>query len=233
MCYSNSSTSTNIDLSKRYKKTIDSVPEQTIYYASGFTFPTWRVITNNENVQLMNWGLIPNWFKGNDASEIARNTLNARTESVHEKASFKSLVNSGRCIIPSTGFFEWKHENRNKTLYFIFPTKDLVFSMAGLFDQWENPKTKEAITTFSILTCEANAFMSEIHNVKKRMPVILSSNNENNWLKGEGELGDYLQDLNNEMEAHQVDSRILQRKNPNILEAQLKFEPKNIQQTLF
>ncbi|MFM7681229.1 MAG: hypothetical protein ACKO7P_00565, partial [Bacteroidota bacterium] len=78
-----------------------------------------------------------------------------------------------------------------------------------------------------------NAFMSEIHNVKKRMPVMLSSNNENNWLKGEGEIEHYMQELNNEMEAHQVDSRILKQKNPNILEAQLPFEPKNIQQTLF
>ncbi len=233
MCYSNSSTSTNIDLSKRYNKSIDSIPEQTIYYANGFTFPSWRVITNQENMQLMNWGLIPNWFKGNDTSEIASKTLNARTESVQEKASFKSLLTSGRCIIPSTGFFEWKHENRNKTPYFIFPTKDIVFSLAGLFDQWQNPLTKKTITTFSILTCPANPFMCDIHNVKKRMPVILSSNNENNWLHGEGEIKDYLQVLNIEMDAHPVDSQILLGKNPNVLESQLKFEPKNIQQTLF
>jgi putative SOS response-associated peptidase YedK len=181
----------------------------------------------------MNWGLIPNWFKGHDTSEIARSTLNARTESIHEKASFKSLVKSGRCIIPSNGFFEWKHENRNKTPYFIFPKNDTVFSMAGLFDQWENPITKETFTTFSILTCEANSFMAEIHNLKKRMPVILSSRNENIWLQGEGEMKDYLQELNEEMGAHPVNSKILDSKNPNILESQLKFEPKNLQQTLF
>lgn len=233
MCYSNSSTSTNIDLSKRYKKNIDNVPEQTIYYASGFTFPTWRVITNKDNVELMNWGLIPNWYKGNDTSEIARNTLNARTESIHEKASFKSLVNSGRCIIPSTGFFEWKHENNSKIPYFIYPKNDIVFSMAGLFDQWKNPHTKNVITTFSILTCTANAFMSEIHNVKKRMPLILHLNSENHWLKGEGVIQDYLNNLNFEMDAHQVNSKVIQGKNPNILESQMKFEPKNIQQTLF
>jgi putative SOS response-associated peptidase YedK len=234
MCYSNSSTSKNIDLAKRYKKAVDSIPEQQqIYFASAFTFPIWRVITNHENVQLMKWGLIPNWFNGNDTRVIARSTLNARTESIHKKASFKSLVKRGRCIIPSTGFFEWKHENRNKTPYFIFPKNDNVFSMAGLFDQWENPITKETFTTFSILTCDANSFMAEIHNLKKRMPVILSSRNENIWLQGEGEMKDYLQELNEEMGAHPVNSKILHRKNPNILESQLKFEPKNIQQTLF
>lgn len=233
MCYSNSSTSTNIDLSKRYKKSVDSIPEQTIYFASGFTFPKWRVISKHNEVQLMHWGLIPNWFNGNDTSEIARMTLNARTESIHEKASFKSLVKTGRCIIPSTGFFEWKHENRTKIPYFIFPTSDFVFSMAGLFDYWIHPNTKEIYTTFSILTCEANPLMAAIHNTKKRMPVILPIKNENNWLQGEGEIEDYLQELNNEMEAHQVDSRILQGKNPNIFEAQLKFTPKNTQQTLF
>ena len=233
MCYSNSSTSTNVDLSKRYKKSIQSIPEQTIFYASGFTFPTWRVISKHENVQLMKWGLIPNWFNGNDTRVIARSTLNARTESIHEKASFKSLVKSGRCIIPSTGFFEWKHENRNKIPYFIFPSNDTVFSMAGLFDTWENPLTKEINTTFSILTCEANSFMAEIHNAKKRMPLILPKKQEGNWLQDEGEIQDYLKDLNHELDAHPVDTRILLGSNPNVYEAQLKFELKNLQQTLF
>ena len=233
MCYSNSSTSTNVDLSKRYKKSVQSIPEQTIFYASGFTFPTWRVISKHENVQLMKWGLIPNWFNGNDTRVIARSTLNARTESIHEKASFKSLVKSGRCIIPSTGFFEWKHENRNKIPYFIFPSNDTVFSMAGLFDTWENPLTKEINTTFSILTCEANSFMAEIHNAKKRMPLILPKKQEGNWLQDEGEIQDYLKDLNVELDAHPVDTRILLGSNPNVYEAQLKFELKNLQQTLF
>lgn len=233
MCYSNSSTSTNVDLSKRYKKSIQSIPEQTIFYASGFNFPTWRVISKHENVQLMKWGLIPNWFNGNDTRVIARRTLNARTESIHEKASFKSLVKSGRCIIPSTGFFEWKHENRNKIPYFIFPSNDTVFSMAGLFDTWENPLTKEINTTFSILTREANSFVAEIHNAKKRMPLILPKKQEGNWLQDEGEIQDYLKDLNHELDAYPVDSRILLGSNPNVYEAQLKFELKNLQQTLF
>jgi putative SOS response-associated peptidase YedK len=233
MCYSNSSNSKNIDLSKRYKKTIKSIPELTVYYATGFAFPTWRVITKQNNVQVMNWGLIPKWFNGTNPNEIAKMTLNARTESIHEKASFKNLVNTGRCIIPSTGFFEWKHENRTKTPYFIFPTIDIVFSMAGLYDQWMNPITNELHTTYSILTCEANSFLAGIHNVKKRMPMILPMKNESSWLTGEGQIQDYLSELNNEMEAYPVDSRILLGRNPNVYGAQLKFEPINQQEFLF
>ena len=234
MCYSNSSTSTNVDLSKRYKKSIDSIPEQPpIYFASAFTFPIWRIITKENDIKLMRWGLVPNWFRGTNELEIAKTTFNARIETLSVKASFKSLVNSSRCIIPSTGFFEWKHENKQKIPHFIYPTNDSVFSMAGLFDTWKNPLTKEINTTFSILTCEANSFMAEIHNSKKRMPLILNANDEESWLNGEGEIKDFQLNSNSDLDAFSVDSRILMSSEPNIIEALRKFEPKNIQQTLF
>ena len=75
--------------------------------------------------------------------------------------------------------------------------------------------------------------MAEIHNAKKRMPLILPKKQEGNWLQDEGEIQDYLKDLNVELDAHPVDTRILLGSNPNVYEAQLKFELKNLQQTLF
>ena len=65
------------------------------------------------------------------------------------------------------------------------------------------------------------------------MPLILHLNSENHWLKGEGVIQDYFNNSNIEMDAHQVNSKVIQGKNPNIMESQMKFEPKNIQQTLF
>jgi putative SOS response-associated peptidase YedK len=234
MCYSNSSTSKNIDLANRYKKAIDSIPEQPpIYFASAFTFPYWRIVTKENDVQLMQWGLVPTWFTGANELEIAKTTFNARIETLSEKASFKLLVNSSRCIIPSTGFFEWKHENKQKIPHFIYPTNDSVFSMAGLFDSWMNPNSKEVLNSFTIITSEANDFMAEIHNRKKRMPLILNANDEESWLNGENEIKDFQLKSNPDLDAHPVDSRILLGSNPNVYEAQLKFELKNLQQTMF
>lgn len=234
MCYSNSSTSKNIDLANRYKKTIESIPEQTpIYYASAFTFPNWRIITNEKDIKLMRWGLVPGWFNGLSVLEIAKTTFNARIETLSEKASFKSLVKRSRCIIPSTGFFEWKHENKQKIPHFIYPTNDSVLSMAGLNDTWLNPNSNEILKTFTIITCEANPLMAEIHNTKKRMPLILNKEDENYWLNGDYEIEDFQLKSNPELDAFPVNSKILMSQEPNILEAQRKFEPKNSQQSLF
>jgi putative SOS response-associated peptidase YedK len=234
MCYSNSSTSKNIDLAKRYKKAVDSISEQSpIYFASAFTFPIWRIITNENEIKQMRWGLVPNWFSGANELEIAKTTFNARMETISEKASYKSLVNRSRCIVPSSGFFEWKHENKQKVPYFIYPTKDSVFSMAGLYDTWFNHNSGEILNTFTIITCEANAFMAEIHNTKKRMPLILNAENEEDWLNGANEIKRYHLNSNPDLDAFPVDSKILISPEPNVLEAQRKFEPKNSQQSLF
>jgi putative SOS response-associated peptidase YedK len=234
MCYSNSSTSKNIDLAKRYKKAIDTIPEQQpIYFASAFTFPIWRIITKENDIKLMRWGLVPAWFRGINELDIAKTTFNARIETLSEKASFKSLVNSSRCIIPSTGFFEWKHENKQKIPHFIYPTNDSVFSMAGLYDTWMDPHSNQILNSFTIITSKANDFMAEIHNSKKRMPLILNAKDEENWLNGEDEIKDFQLNSNPDLDAFPVDSKILMSSEPNVLEAQRKFEPKNWQQSLF
>lgn len=95
MCYSSSLTSKNIDLSKKYKKEIPSqIAEEPLFHASGFTFPEWKVITNDSKIQVMNWGLIPNWFKGQKTADIQSKTLNARSETILEKPSFKKPTRS-------------------------------------------------------------------------------------------------------------------------------------------
>lgn len=185
MCYSNSSTSTNVQLAERYKKKIPAdIQTGPVFFASGFSFPNWRIITTDESIREMKWGLIPHWFSGEDPKEIAAMTLNSRVEKIDEKASFKTLVDRQRCIIPSTGFFEWKAVGKEKVPFYIYPANDTVFSMAGLWDTWIDPIKGEKITSFSMITCEANDLMREIHNTKFRMPVILDPKVEVDWLKG-------------------------------------------------
>ncbi len=223
MCYSNSSTSKNIDLSRRYKKEIpEGLNESPIYYQSGFAFSKWRIITASDEITEMNWGLVPSWFNGSDPKEISAMTLNSRVESAAEKPSFKHLVSRNRCIIPSSGFFEWQLNGKVKIPYFIYPKNDIVFSMAGLFDTWLNSQTGIILNTFTILTCEANTVMAEIHNTKKRMPCILNKESEKNWINGLIPLTDlYTPFSENNMNTHEVQKSILLNAVNNVPESQL------------
>ncbi len=225
MCYSNSSTSKNIDLSKKYKKEIPKgFPELTTFYGFGFNFPDWRVVTSDTDLQLMKWGLVPSWFKNADISDIASKTLNARIESVEEKASFRSVFGKNNCIVPSTGFYEWHTIGKVKIPYFVYGKKDEILSMAGIFDAWKDPTTGNELHSFSILTCPANNMMAKIHNSNKRMPVFLSDDQLDSWLKGEIDAHELerpaAEDL---LIAHEVDKKlVLQHKNTKAV--QQKFD---------
>ncbi len=114
----------------------------------------------------MRWGLIPSWAKEGKAKFTMFNT---RTESILEKPYFKGLLRHKRCLIPATGFYEWKHVGKEKMPYNILTTDQKIFSFAGLYDG----------ETTSIITTEANSFMKKIHD---RMPVILKPKDESIWL---------------------------------------------------
>lgn len=154
------------------------------YYLSGFDFPRMPVISNTEpdRLQAMSWGLIPFWVKSKEqALEIRQNTLNARSETVFSKPSFRS-VRRRRCIVPATGFYEWREFRGRKYPYFIHLKDQEVFSFAGIWDEWTDHNTGEILRTFTIMTTDANPLMATIHNTKKRMPVILPFETETNWL---------------------------------------------------
>lgn len=226
MCYSNTSTSKNIDLSKKYGKKIPAnLNETPIFFASGFSFPKWRIVTKADELQSMNWGLIPSWFKEANFKEIASMTLNAKVETLNEKASFKHLIQRNECIVPSTGFFEWQTKGKEKIPYFIAPSKGEIFSMAGIYDVWMHPLTGEQHTTFSILTCPANELMEEIHNTKKRMPVILATEHENDWLQGKLDLDILKVPLpSDKLKAHEVNRKLISSKTNNVPEVLLPFK---------
>ncbi|MEN9998513.1 MAG: hypothetical protein RI922_1503 [Bacteroidota bacterium] len=226
MCYSNTSTSKNIDLSKKYGKKIPAnLNETPVFFASGFSFPAWRIVTKADELQAMNWGLIPSWFKEANFKEIANMTLNAKVETLNEKASFKHLIHRNECIVPSTGFFEWQTKGKEKIPYFIAPSQGEIFSMAGIYDVWMNPISGEQHSTFSILTCPANELMEEIHNTKKRMPVILKTEHENDWLQGKLELDILKTPLpSNFLKANEINRKIISSKNNNVPEILVPFK---------
>ncbi|MBA3900852.1 MAG: SOS response-associated peptidase [Bacteroidetes bacterium] len=188
MCYHNSINKDSKSIEKKYKAVFPAdVIFEPIFHGNGFDFLKWPVIINpnEKKIKMMHWGLVPSWVKSmEDAKKIRAFNLNAKSETVFEKPSFKAAIHSRRCIIPSTGFFEWKTLNKKKYPYFIFPAEGGFFSLAGIYEQWADSETGELVNTFSILTTVANPLMAEIHNDKKRMPMILPEQEQENWLEG-------------------------------------------------
>lgn len=152
---------------------------------NGFAFPAAPVILLDEvnRALLFKWGLIPDWVKSTEeARKIQANTLNARSETIFEKPSFKNPVIHQRCLVPASGFFEWKLHEKRKYPHYIYLKNSELFAFAGIYSVWSTNKGKQTAFTFSIITKKANPVMADIHNTKKRMPVILSPTNEQRWL---------------------------------------------------
>jgi putative SOS response-associated peptidase YedK len=224
MCYSNSLTISAQQLEKTYgRKLIESDDSTPRYYQSGFTFPEWPCVTQEEELINMRWGLIPAWYRGTEPSEIASKTLNARIETLEVKASFKHLVGSKRCIIPSSGFFEYQMQDSYKKLFFIYPKDHTLFHMGGIYDEWTDLVTGKTRKTFSIITTEANLLMADIHNSARRMPLIFTSSQVEPYLSGEISLSNFTPPPSELMQAHPVDKRILQREKTNVPEIQARF----------
>jgi len=124
---------------------------------------------------MMRWGLIPYWIKDMKKLPVLNN---ARAETVAEKPTFRQSFRQRRCLIPASGFFEWKTEDRRKQPYFISSRDGAPFSFAGIWETWgrDTGETKESC---AIITTECNVLMQPIHD---RMPVILSQEVWDIWL---------------------------------------------------
>jgi len=128
-----------------------------------------------DEIALMRWGLVPHWVKD---IRTAERLINARAESLAEKPMFRPLLLSGRCLVPASGFYEWKKEGKHKAPFYFHLPESPLFAFAGLYDTWKGPEGK-FLLTYTIITCEPNALLAEVHN---RMPVILNRANEERWL---------------------------------------------------
>ncbi len=190
MCFYNSMSKKAKELAARYGRNLSVVEiaekileEQEQYRVNAFTFPDYPIITADPEVQSFKWGLIPFWVKDKkQADEIKRMTLNARADTIFQKPSFREPIMKKRCIVPSTGYFEWRHEGNKKIPYYIYVKDEPIFSMAGVYDLWLDKVTDEVVNTFSIITTDANSLTDYIHNTKHRMPAILSTENKERWL---------------------------------------------------
>jgi len=190
MCFYSRQTKKAVELINRYNaRIVNELQFEMANEYNGFAFPKTPVITNQDNslIEHLQWGLIPFWAKDDN---IRQYTLNARIETLSEKPSFRDSVKN-RCLVIADGFYEWRwldEKGKKKQKYLITLTGEELFSFAGLWSQWVNKETGEIVKSYTIVTTEANELMSEIHNSKKRMPVILSRENENEWINGQAVL---------------------------------------------
>ena len=126
-----------------------------------------------------NWGLIPAWAK--DRS-IGAKLINARGETLSEKPSFRAAFKMRRCLIPATGFYEWKVEGTRKQPFLFRRCDREPFALAGLWERWIDKEDGQEVDSCSIITTAANSMVSEIH---QRMPVLISTANFDEWLQGD------------------------------------------------
>lgn len=186
MCFSVNVNLIKEELENRYGATfLDPDKYHPSYYYHAFGLPEMPVICSGkrDEIQLLKWGLIPSWVKSTwEANEIRYKTFNARSESISKKPSFSRSYRSKRCLIPVKGFFEWQHSGSKKIPWYIHRKDDDIISFAGLWDEWVESSTGEILSTFTIITTDANDLMAVVHNSKKRMPVILEKSSEFKWI---------------------------------------------------
>lgn len=134
-------------------------------------------LLNNGNYLYTHFGYIPSWAKSKSSMNI-----NARSESIYEKKTFRDSFRFKRCIIPINGFYEWEVEDKQKKPYFVKDMNKNYLGLAGIWDEWFEPELNMNIVTVALITCDANEKLGKIHH---RMPVVLEKEDFETWLKND------------------------------------------------
>jgi len=131
------------------------------------------------------WGLVPFWAKDH---AMGYKMINARSETVREKSSYKGPFRKSRCLVLADGFYEWKKVVKQKQPYRITLEPERRFYFAGLYSFWKTPEGY-TLPTFTILTTSANELVAPIHD---RMPLILQDQEVADWMNPQTEEADLL-----------------------------------------
>jgi putative SOS response-associated peptidase YedK len=140
------------------------------------------VIEHNGDRELapMRWGLVPSWWK-RPLRDFKVATFNARVETVEDKATFRFAFRRTRCLIPASGYYEWRAEAGGKQPYYFTASDGRPLTIAGLWDEWRNVETGEQLRSCTMMITKANEFVSDYHD---RMPVLLAPGQHERWLAG-------------------------------------------------
>ena len=188
-------------------------------FASRFNIaPTTPVLARTDSkLTFFRWGLVPSWAKD---VKVGYRMFNARAETITEKPSFRNAFRRRRCLIPASGFYEWKQESGDKQPYFCHVNHRL-FTFAGIWEQWQDGMGNE-LQSCAILTTEAIGAMAAIH---QRMPVIIRDELHQPWLdhgnESTGEAMDCIAELNSDIEVYPVSQQVNSTRNdsPQLVQA--------------
>ena len=154
---------------------------------------------------LLKWGLVPFWAKD---KSIGNRMINARAETVAEKPAYRSAYRHRRCLVLADGFYEWRKEGAGKTPYFISLASGEPFAFGGLWESWTDKETGEVIDSATLITTEANEYLSQIHH---RMPLVLEPDGGARWLSGDMQMLDSIETPR--LRAWPVDRRVNNARN--------------------
>lgn len=159
------------------------------YHENAFDHLPSPILTAGEpdKFKLFKWGLIPYYMTDKPTAMAFRpQTVNCISEEMYEKPSFRDAAkNEQRCLIPVSGFFEWRWLDEQGTVkipYYVTFRDQKVRSVAGLYSRWKDKETGEYYYSYTVLTTRANTILEYVHNHKKRMPVFIAPEDEKTWL---------------------------------------------------
>lgn len=167
-------------LADRYELSLEKDELRPRYNAAPSQLMPVILFPPSHEFSLMEWGFLPRWAK-----DSSRPMINARSETVREKPSFRKAFEQRRCLVPADGFYEWEKTSSGKQpMRFVRKDRD-IFSLAGIWEVWEDPESGEERARYAVLTTRPNALTAPIHD---RMPAILNREVERDWLDPETDL---------------------------------------------
>jgi putative SOS response-associated peptidase YedK len=158
---------------------LPDIPDLKPRYNIAPTQPVAAVRVRREGAEremaMLHWGLIPFWAK---EPAIGARMINARSETVAEKPSFRAAFRRRRCLVVADGFYEWQKQNGGKQPYYIHLRGGRPFAIAGLWERWQGTEGS-VVESCTLLTTQPNDLVRPLHN---RMPVILHPQDYQLWL---------------------------------------------------
>lgn len=192
MCYYNSNKITqtkNISFAGT-EMSIEEHQELTnIAMGNGFNYGDWLIVIpdgGTYKLEAAHWEFLSPWSKTMKEVIESRkkyNTLNAVGEKMLESKMYQKAAVKRRCLVISTGFYEWQHIQKKTYPFHIGVAEKEYFMIGGIYQPWTDKETGETFNTFALVTTAANPLMERIHNTKKRMPLILTEDIALDWMK--------------------------------------------------
>lgn len=127
-------------------------------------------------LELARWSFVPGWWKAPKPPKFA--TFNARDDKLKSSGFWRGALNTNRCLIPASGFYEWEKKGKERLPYYIHRADGRMMGFAGLYSLRTDPNTGETSATFSIITTATNHFMERLHD---RIPLVISDIEDELW----------------------------------------------------